>query len=492
MLDDVRTRLARLLCAGAGADDDVVPLLRLVGVLLDTTGRVPLSTPHADVLWGPVAQCAEHRSRDTRLAAYDALAGMQPATDAYAAASARAVADLLAALEARDTPPDTAAHAWRLLARFVARMDVPVPAPLLDRLSCDLRDAPEAARRGAVEMLAALARRDRGGGAPAVHALLPDLVARAAHDPAAGVRTAVGALWTEIDMGAPPAHAALLAPLHALLSDADAGVRAAAVRAVGARMEHAAHDDAEAAALVACLAPDTLRRAVVAPPAGLVHDADANVRICAAWALANYAAVLTHAPPTAEDGAALLAAVLPLARDEREAAHGVRTLGALLGLGVRARWWDAAPRRALYVRGVDAACAALGTGRAPKLRWNAVAALARALQAPYALEDADAELAAAAARGVDALVGALPDRTFKVQRMAAQALADVLADTPAVTLSGTQRAALCAAVDAAQASLAARVQRASFGEVQMHAAACTEALARLSSWAHGAAASPAT
>ena len=72
------------------------PLLRLVGVLLDTTRRVPLSTPHADVLWGPVAQCAEHRSRDTRLAAYDALAGMQPATDAYAAASARAVADLLA------------------------------------------------------------------------------------------------------------------------------------------------------------------------------------------------------------------------------------------------------------------------------------------------------------------------------------------------------------------------------------------------------------
>ena len=35
MLDDVRTRLARLLCAGAGADDDVVPLLRLVGRAAD-------------------------------------------------------------------------------------------------------------------------------------------------------------------------------------------------------------------------------------------------------------------------------------------------------------------------------------------------------------------------------------------------------------------------------------------------------------------------
>ncbi|WFC97259.1 hypothetical protein MBRA1_003926 [Malassezia brasiliensis] len=480
MLDDVRMRLARLLCARDGGGD-VVPLLRLVGVLLDTTGRVPLHTSHTAVLWAPVAQCAAHRSCDTRLAAYDALAGMQPAADTYAAAATRAATDLLDLLDARGAPPDTAAHAWRLLARFVARTDAPVPAPLLPRLSRDVGGAPVAVRRGAVEMLAALARRLRRDAAPAVRAQLPALVARAAHDPAADVRVAVGALWAEAELGAAPAPAALLAPLHALLRDADASVRAAAVRAVGARMEQAARDGAEAAALVACLPPDAVRRAVAAPPAGLVHDAEANVRVCAAWALANYAAVLAHAPPAAEDGTALLAAALPLPRDEREAAHAVRTLGALLGLGVRARWWDAAPRRALYVRGVDAACAALGAGRAPKLRWNAVAALARALPAP-----AGAAADAAAARGVDALVGALGDRTFKVQRMAAQALAGVLAERPGAALSAARHAALCAAVDAAQASLAARVQSASFGEVQMHAAACAEALARLRAWAHAA------
>lgn len=478
LLKYVRARVADHL--GDAAARDPIPLLELVRVLVVTTERVPLDPPHAAVLWAPVVRCAALDAPSAALAAYDVLAVLHADADTYAAAAADAVAYLTALLARADAEEPLRARAWALLASFLARTELAVPPSVAPLLRRDVTSGAVAVRRGAIEMLAALARLGpRTAQVPALRTALAALVAHAAHDRAAEVRTAVCALWADVDACLAPSAPEHLAHLHALLRDADAGVRAAAVRAVGVRLEQVAAggDAAAAAALCACFPYEDMAAVLHAPrPRGLLHDADANVRVCAAWTMANYAAVLARAPPGAEHGRALLAALVELPREEREAMHGVRALGTLLALGVRHAWFTAAGAGAaeLYARGIDATCAALAAGRSPKLRWNAATSLAKALEAARGAPVAPA----AEARGVAALGAALHDRTFKVQRMAAQALADVVA-VRAPALEAAQRAALHAQAARARAALGARVRRASFGEAQLHAPACEAALEAL-------------
>lgn len=535
MLDHVRRTLASML----SEERTLEPLLDLVCTLVLTTEHVSLATSHAAILWGPVVQCSESKSPEVALRAYAAVAVLHPDDDihpSFSELAPSAVEALIALLSRNDrTTALFGPRAWSLLAVFLARTDMPVPIEIPSLVSRDVSAPDDTVRRGAIEMLAGLARLgQRTASMPTMRQMLPKLVANAARDTSVEVRMAVCALWADFDLCLAPSTPLHLAHLHVLTRDNAAEVRAAAVRAVGVRIEHiVAHgSDDDVESLLLCFTYETMTRLLHArKPHGLMHDQDLNVRVCAAWTMANYAALLTRAPPRSSQGRALLTAATALPRDEKEAVHAVRALGTLLAVGARNAWFECehgsrrgsvssvsssptpdstlapatplsppqspevkaqsdglapppvdVPLSTLYTRGIDAACQALA-GRSPKLRWNAASSLMKALDAACAasLDGVDHSVEV----GVAALARALNDRTFKVQRIAAQALVDLLQAPHAPVLSERSAATLEEHTQKARRNLDARVRRASFAEAQMHARACRTALDALDALLHG-------
>lgn len=524
MLTHVRARLATLLL---DQRMDPVPLLELVHTLVVSTDQVPLHTTHAEVLWEPVLQWTHATVWEQVLAAYHAAAVMHPGPDAYSQMGSNALTWLLAQLGHADWHDALHACAWRLAATFLVRTELPVPDDLAPMLSRDVSSGSDETRCGAMNMLAALARLGhRTTHVPALRTMLPTLVANGARDRSLEVRMAVCRLWADFDLCLGPSKPLHLAHLHVLTRDTVAEVRAAAVRAVGTRIEQVVvHGDEDAVeSLLQCFTYEVMTRLLHArKPHGALQDHDVHVRVCAAWTLANYAALLARAPPRTSQGRLLLTAAIQLPRDEREAVHSVRALGTLLAVGARNAWFEhehgarrgtasplssspspqstlapatpvspplspqpitptllvpnEVPLETLYTRGIEAVRHALVSGRSPKLRWNAATSLFKALDAACAasLEDIDTPVEA----GVHALGMALNDRTFKVQRIAAQGLVDLLEAPHAPILPPQQLKTLLGYASYARAALDDRIRKASFGEAQMHAQVCRQALERL-------------
>lgn len=183
-----------------------------------------------------------------------------------------------------------------------------------------------------------------------------------------------------------------------LTSDGDATVRAAVARAVGVsamdrRLPLAGVEAVEEKQLAAlCLAVDSLllkgdRNTDGRSRKGLSHDGSELVRQRASWSLANFCEVVpiekvAHSTAGASSEAlrcwvSLLNAVFELRNEgERICINALRAIGALFG-AVRLEWLPEMVRHIDELRWL--CCDGIDKWKSPKTRWNAAAAVARAL-----------------------------------------------------------------------------------------------------------------
>ena len=221
--------------------------------------------------------------------------------------------------------------------------------------------------------------------------------------------------------------------LEPLLQHSEADIRARAIRALGVLYTR----EEAPRSLLTCL------HAYIR----LVYDAAILVRIRAAWAWAN-ACAHTH------DIALYEAMRHGLDDDDRVAVHAVRGLGCLLP---HMPW-------PMYQEGVQCACRVLELSRTPKVRWNAATCVSRAME--HNASEPTLSLC------VWHLARALGhDTTFKVRRVAAQAL-QAVPDEVLTHVSPSAQSALRDAVTQADTHLTAQMHAASFAEAQLHGHAC--------------------
>ena len=221
--------------------------------------------------------------------------------------------------------------------------------------------------------------------------------------------------------------------LEPLLQHSEADIRARAIRALGVLYTR----EEAPRSLLTCL------QAYIR----LVYDAAILVRIRAAWAWAN-ACAHTH------DIALYEAMRHGLDDDDRVAVHAVRGLGCLLP---HMPW-------PMYQEGVQCACRVLELSRTPKVRWNAATCVSRAME--HNASEPTLSLC------VWHLARALGhDTTFKVRRVAAQAL-QAVPDEVLTHVSPSAQSALRDAVTQADTHLTAQMHAASFAEAQLHGHAC--------------------
>ena len=221
--------------------------------------------------------------------------------------------------------------------------------------------------------------------------------------------------------------------LEPLLQHSEADIRARAIRALGVLYTR----EEAPRSLLTCL------QAYIR----LVYDAAILVRIRAAWAWAN-ACAHTH------DIALYDAMRHGLDDDDRVAVHAVRGLGCLLP---HMPW-------PMYQEGVQCACRVLELSRTPKVRWNAATCVSRAME--HNASEPTLSLC------VWHLARALGhDTTFKVRRVAAQAL-QAVPDDVLTHVSPSAQSALRDAVTQADTHLTAQMHTASFAEAQLHGHAC--------------------
>lgn len=221
--------------------------------------------------------------------------------------------------------------------------------------------------------------------------------------------------------------------LEPLLQHSEADIRARAIRALGVLYTR----EEAPRSLLTCL------HAYIR----LVYDAAILVRIRAAWAWAN-ACAHTH------DIALYDAMRHGLDDDDRVAVHAVRGLGCLLP---HMPW-------PMYQEGVQCACRVLEHSRTPKVRWNAATCVSRAME--HNASEPTLSLC------VWHLARALGhDTTFKVRRVAAQAL-QAVPDEVLTHVSPSAQSALRDAVTQADTHLTAQMHAASFAEAQLHGHAC--------------------
>lgn len=221
--------------------------------------------------------------------------------------------------------------------------------------------------------------------------------------------------------------------LEPLLQHSEADIRARAIRALGVLYTR----EEAPRSLLTCL------HAYIR----LVYDAAILVRTRAAWAWAN-ACAHTH------DIALYDAMRHGLDDDDRVAVHAVRGLGCLLP---HMPW-------PMYQEGVQCACRVLELSRTPKVRWNAATCVSRAME--HNASEPTLSLC------VWHLARALGhDTTFKVRRVAAQAL-QAVPDEVLTHVSPSAQSALRDAVTQADTHLTAQMHAASFAEAQLHGHAC--------------------
>lgn len=333
--------------------------------------------------------------------------------------------------------PDIAEQIWRVAAEWASEA---WDAAWLAQLEEDALSTNAPQRRvGAAYMLARLFS------AQAQHrtkdaARLGDLVLRMRHDTHEPVLLEVCRLWPDY-MQVQDAPAQCLAILAWLLRGS-APVRAECARAVGVWVERAAQPGPPA--LQAWL-HEHLWGAH-----GLVHEGDLITRARAMWTLANWCAVTeTYAPVPQQ------VALHALTDDERVSVHAVRAVGSLVRLAPADEVEEA----------LRQAQALVARDHPPKVRWNAMACVARVLE-----REGPTPMSAWAV-GVQCMAAALNDPLFKVKRMALQALVGV---PPLVwqRLPEPTCEAVRAAVEAAHAQLDEAVQHATFAEAQLHAREC--------------------
>lgn len=221
--------------------------------------------------------------------------------------------------------------------------------------------------------------------------------------------------------------------LEPLLQHSEADIRARAIRALGVLYTR----EEAPRSLLTCL------QAYIR----LVYDAAILVRIRAAWAWAN-ACAHTH------DIALYDAMRHGLDDDDRVAVHAVRGLGCLLP---HMSW-------PMYQEGVQCACRVLEHSRTPKVRWNAATCVSRAMEH----NGSEPTLSLCVWHLARALGH---DTTFKVRRVAAQAL-QAVPDDVLTHVSPSAQSALRDAVTQADTHLTAQMHAASFAEAQLHGHAC--------------------
>jgi len=221
--------------------------------------------------------------------------------------------------------------------------------------------------------------------------------------------------------------------LEPLLQHSEADIRARAIRALGVLYTR----EEAPRSLLTCL------HAYIR----LVYDAAILVRIRAAWAWAN-ACAHTH------DIALYDAMRHGLDDDDRVAVHAVRGLGCLLP---HMPW-------PMYQEGVQCACRVLEHSRTPKVRWNAATCVSRAMEH----NGSEPTLSLCVWHLARALGH---DTTFKVRRVAAQAL-QAVPDDVLTHVSPSAQSALRDAVTQADTHLTAQMHTASFAEAQLHGHAC--------------------
>ncbi|PKI83691.1 hypothetical protein MVES_002314 [Malassezia vespertilionis] len=548
MLVQMRATLAELLEA---PDTHHIAILELTRDFLTAAAR-PLQATHASVLWTPVLGCVvEGKGEEEILAGYQCAVLLFPSresleTDPSLAAtppmgevSPGMVAEqgmhwVFSCLNANDrTTARLGDCLWTVGAAILSRINVLIPPDMVGLLSRDLGNGSSEQRLGVMTFISALVgQKERQENSSTLRVMLPRLVASVIRDKNADVRVGVCALWPDFDMymapGSSPLH---LAHMHVLMRDPNSHVRAAAVRAVGTRLDKSRNMDTETCiALLDTFTYESMTRLLHArKPHGLLNDKDLCVRACAAWTLSNYADLIARAHIGNGAGRSLIATVANLPKDERVAVHTIRALGVLLVLGVEREWLavdhtpgtapsscyepqapgvtlapvtppnlaapnlmssstplvsgDASPQRkpvefqTMFSRGIEAACTALKTARLPKLRWNAASCLAKAVDAACRakLHGVDSRIQDA----VLALAQALGDRNCKVVRIAAQALSDLMHASDAPSLEPDTTTFLSDRVLQALEEMQARFERASFTEMQQHGKACTQAIEML-------------
>lgn len=396
------------------------------------THASPLHSSHADALRASVERWSAVPT--TMVDAYRVLSRW-PETPADA------MPRLLSLLHT--AAPGVAEQAWRVAAEWATEA---CASAWLTQLESDVAASAPQRRTGAAYMLGRLLTaqsQHRTSDAERLCALVPRLCGDS-HEP---VLLEMCRLWPEYSQiqGFDVRCVAVLDPLR----HGSAPVRAECARAVGVWVERAAQPGPPA--LQAWLSEHLWGAQ------GLVHDPAPTTRARAMWALANWCAVTEHYAPVPQQ-----VALRALTDDERVSVHAVRAVGSLLRLAP-APVVEEALREARVLMAQD---------HAPKVRWNAMACIARVLEREQSTPPA------AWAVGVECMAAALDDPLFKVKRIALQALVGVPEDVWDV-LPGATRAAVRAAVEAAQAQLDVAVQHATFSEAQLHARDCVALVQQL-------------
>lgn len=446
----------RAALAEALSEDDAqaAPLLRLARQFCIGTRGSPLAAEHAAVLHAPVARWCGVADLDVALAAYSVVA-LWPRDQST-------LGHVLWLAECTDTISDTLCEpVWATAAALVqgdaavAAASVSAAAP---RMTRDLMSSSAPRRCGATHILAQWLAEGASDAERRPWVALADAApALMVYMATSNLRGRLCALWPDYVLCAALHDDVRLHGCTALLwplcRDADAGVRAEAVRALGVLMERVRGTSA-APWLTHAMDKAPLQD-VLWGRAALLYDGDEQVRWQAAWALANWCGAEAEVGAASGVDERIDAVLCALDADAHVAVHAVRALGQLLAAADDAR----------FTRGIRVACALLAS-RVPKVRWNAAVCVAHVACDPRGA-DACAE----------ALGAALDDPTFKVRRIAAQALCRVVASAP---LAASTRASLAARATAAAAQLTEQLHAAPF-DAQQHGHACRELLDELGS-----------
>ncbi|KOS16365.1 heat repeat-containing protein 6-like protein [Malassezia pachydermatis] len=370
-------------------DAPVIPILRCLHALVFHTQNSPLHASHASVLRPAMKSwCAK---ADTMADAYAILLLWPPVPSTC-------VTDLLQWLQDHPTADTAAEHVWHVAAKAVAQTTSHLPPVLLDTLTHDLASSSMSTPRsdGAHKMLQAVLE----GMAQGTWTDTSMIAYQALYEARTFEQSAKTQVWVA---QAWPAYtqwqwhqngaSSLSGCMKNLFQtpNLSAEVCAARIRALGVWIERdlgpLAQDDMAFIWQQACQA---------------LSDTHISVRAQAAWTLANQCVAMDG-----WNASALQAMLLALEDDDRIVTHCARGIGAM---------WQPMPPD-VYEDSIHRVCSIAGAqAHAPKVRWNIATCLARALQREQERPSA------ALARIIDVLADDMHDATFKVRRIAAQAL----------------------------------------------------------------------
>lgn len=440
-------------------------MLQSILAFVKYTQNSPLHEAHANVLRAPVERWCGASDPMTVVCSYAILLYWpKPPSDA-ATQLLHLIHDTPSNKDSRDADVELVSNAWHVATAYV---DQHVCAPdglVLDALRRDL--ALNQRCVSAAEMLQVLLRlAARDSRFRELHGKTCEyFVSQLRREAAIKAREAFCQLWPDyahicmISTGkCPKALKTCIRMLEPLLQDSVPTIRAASVRALGVLWANEPNS-------VTMLRYDECLTWFW-ETAGLLDDADLLVRNRAAWTWANGCAGIQ-----AFEESVFKALYDALGHDDdRVAVHAVRGLGSMLPLAPDTAYECAAHR----------ACGVLTRSRTPKLRWNAATCVSRAMERRKYCPKQDKAMSNSediVRKVLDVCVEHLAlalrhDSTFKVRRLAAQAL-DSLDNNDVANLGPTARAALVDAVTEADAHLETHVREASsFTEAQRHGYAC--------------------